>query len=77
MDQIGRLVFLAGLGLALLGALLWLGGSRGWLSWIGRLPGDIRIEGERGGFYFPLATCLLASLVLSGLLALFRRFFGG
>lgn len=75
MEQIGRLVFLAGLGLALLGALLWLGGQRGWLSWIGRLPGDIRIEGERGGFYLPLATCLLASLVLSGLLALFRRFF--
>jgi hypothetical protein len=77
MEHLGRFLCLAGLGLALLGALLWLGGSRGWLSWIGRLPGDIRIEGERSGFYFPLATCLLASLLLSGLLALLRRFFGG
>jgi len=77
MEPLGRLLCLAGLALALIGALLWLGGTRGWLSWLGRLPGDLRLEGERGGFYFPLATCLLASLLLSGLLALFRRFFGG
>lgn len=76
MEQLGRLLCLAGLGLAMIGTLLWLGGPRGWLSWIGRLPGDLRFEGERGGFYFPLATSLLISLVLSGLLALLRRLFG-
>jgi len=32
---------------------------------LGRLPGDIAIQGERGGFYFPVVTCLLVSLVLS------------
>ena len=32
---------------------------------LGRLPGDIAIQGERGGFYFPIVTCLLVSLVLS------------
>jgi hypothetical protein len=41
------------------------------------LPGDIRIEGDKGGFYFPLVTCLVISALLSGLLALVRKFFNG
>ena len=32
---------------------------------LGRLPGDIAIQGERGGFYFPIVTCLVVSVVLS------------
>ena len=76
MENAGRLLVIAGLGLAMIGAVLWFAGGRGWLSWLGRLPGDIRIEGERGGFYFPVVTCLLVSVVLSGLLALIRKFFG-
>jgi hypothetical protein len=32
---------------------------------LGRLPGDIRIEGEHGGFYFPITTCLVLSALLS------------
>ena len=76
MENTGRLLVFAGLGLALLGAVLWFAGGKGWLSWMGRLPGDIRIEGEKGGFYFPVVTCLLVSVILSGLLALVRRFFG-
>jgi len=47
-----------------------------WISklGLGRLPGDIRIEGEGGGFYFPIVTCLVISVVLSLLLLwLFRR----
>ena len=35
------------------------------IPWLGRLPGDIRIERENFRFYFPLVTCLLVSLVLS------------
>jgi len=75
MENAGRLLVIAGLGLAMIGAVLWFAGGKGWLSWLGRLPGDIRVEGERGGFYFPVVTCLLVSVVLSGLLALIRRFF--
>jgi hypothetical protein len=40
---------------------------------LGRLPGDIRIETENGGFYFPIVTCIVVSIVLSLLLYLFRR----
>jgi DUF2905 family protein len=59
------------LGLVLVAAgLLW-----PWLTKIGlgRLPGDIHIEGENGGFYFPIVTCLVISIVLSILLWIFRR----
>ncbi len=39
----------------------------------GRLPGDIAIEGERGGFYFPIVTMIIISIVLTVLLNLFLR----
>ena len=42
------------------------------LPWLGRLPGDIRIERENFRFYFPLVTCLLLSLVLSLVMWLIR-----
>lgn len=45
----------------------------GLLNWFGRLPGDIRIESERGGFYFPITSLVLVSIVLSILVSLFRR----
>jgi hypothetical protein len=46
-----------------------------WLSklGLGRLPGDIRIESESGGFYFPIVTGLVISVVLSLVLWFFRR----
>ena len=59
------------LGLALVGAgLLW-----PWLSrlGLGRLPGDIVIRGEHGGFYFPIVTCILLSILLTIILKLFRK----
>jgi hypothetical protein len=40
---------------------------------LGRLPGDLRVETPHGGFYFPIVTCLVISIVLSLLLWLLRR----
>jgi hypothetical protein len=34
---------------------------------LGRLPGDIAIQGEHGGFYFPIVTCLVISVVVSAI----------
>jgi hypothetical protein len=59
------------LGLAIAGfGLVWILAPS--LPWLGRLPGDIRIERENFRFYFPLVTCLLLSLVLSPVVWLFR-----
>ncbi|VVM08375.1 hypothetical protein MAMC_02085 [Methylacidimicrobium cyclopophantes] len=70
MQQIGRLLLILGILLAAVGLLLSLGiGTK----WIGRLPGDIRIEKENVRFYFPITTCLLGSLLLSAILWLLRR----
>ena len=43
------------------------------IPWLGKLPGDITYRGERFTFYFPLATCILLSVVLSLILYLFRK----
>lgn len=43
-------------------------------KWLGRLPGDVRIEREHSAFYFPIVTCVVVSIVLSLLLSLFSMF---
>ena len=45
----------------------------GLLNWFGRLPGDIRIESERGKFFFPITSMVIVSIVLTVLFSLFRR----
>lgn len=72
MENIGRLLMLLGLALFLVGGAVFLLGKLGLP--LGRLPGDIRIEGQNGSFYFPLATSILISLVLTVLLNLLGRF---
>ena len=67
----GKLLILAGLALVVVGALLHLYPNL--FSWFGKLPGDIRIERESGGFYFPVVSMLIISIVLSILLNLFFR----
>jgi hypothetical protein len=46
------------------------------IPWLGRLPGDIRIERENVLFYFPLTTCLLLRALLSLALWVIRVFRG-
>ncbi len=57
----GRVLVISGIVLVAVG-LAW-----PWLSrlGLGRLPGDIAIQGEQGGFYFPIVTCIVISAVLS------------
>lgn len=70
MEQVGKFVIIAGLMLVGLGIVLLLAGK---IPWLGRLPGDIVIESPRVKFYFPLATSLILSVVISLLFYLFRR----
>ncbi len=61
------------LGLVIAGAgLVWILAPS--IPWLGRLPGDVRIERVNFRFYFPLVTCLLVSLLLSVVLWLIRLF---
>ena len=59
----GKWLILAGGVLALVGGLFWLGGKLG--IPFGQLPGDIRISGEKFGFYFPIITSLILSVILT------------
>ena len=70
MAELGKMLILFGGMLLVVGVLLTLGGK---LPWLGRLPGDIVIQRDNFSFYFPLGTCILLSVLLSILFALFRR----
>lgn len=71
LSSVGKWLLVLGLGLAALGALLFMGGK---IPFLGRLPGDIKIEKENFTFYFPLATCLLLSALVSVILWLVSKF---
>lgn len=71
INDAGKILMGIGLGIAGLGAIIWACGKAGLP--LGHLPGDIRIERENFKFYFPLATCLLISLVLTLVMWLLRR----
>jgi hypothetical protein len=71
MQEIGRIAMIVGIILAIGGALLWK--FPGWFGWIGRLPGDISVQKGNFSFFFPLATCILISVILTLLSWLFRR----
>jgi hypothetical protein len=72
MNELGKAILGLGLVLVLVGAILLLIGRTGFP--LGRLPGDFAYRGKRVAFYFPLATSLLISVVLSAVLYLLSRF---
>ncbi|PYN76672.1 MAG: DUF2905 domain-containing protein [Candidatus Rokuibacteriota bacterium] len=70
MNDVGKILIAFGLLIALAGVVLVLVGR---VPWIGRLPGDIHIQRGNWTFYFPLATSLLLSAVLTLLLYVLGR----
>lgn len=70
VGDLGKLLIAFGLLIALVGVVLTLAGR---LPWLGRLPGDIYIQRGTWSFYFPLATSLLVSVILSLLLFFIGR----
>ena len=71
LESVGRALMLGGLLLFLLGGGIYLSAKLGLP--LGRLPGDIRIEGENGTFYFPVTSSILVSVVLTIVLNLVVR----
>ena len=70
MAGLGKTLIYLGLVLVVIGLILSFAGK---LPWLGHLPGDITIEREGFSFYFPLATGILISVILSLVLYFFRR----
>jgi Protein of unknown function (DUF2905) len=70
MQDLGKIMVIAGVVIIVAGLLIW---KTGGLGPLGRLPGDISIKGEHSSFYFPVMTCILISIVLSLLSWIFRR----
>jgi hypothetical protein len=70
----GKALILVGALFVLIGVWLLLGSRMpSWLSWVGRLPGDIAIERDNVRFYLPITTSLVLSVVVTLLLWLFGR----
>ncbi len=70
VHELGRALMILALVIGLIGFLFW----SGWIPrWLGRLPGDLRIERGQSFVYFPVVTCIILSLLVSLLLSFFRR----
>jgi hypothetical protein len=67
----GNLLIALGFGAIVVGVMVRLG----WFSWFGNLPGDIRSSGERGGFFFPITSSIVISIVATVVLNVVARFF--
>jgi hypothetical protein len=70
LGGLGKMLVFLGIFIILIGLLLMMGDK---IPFVGRLPGDIIIRKEKFTFYFPLATCILISLILTLLFTLFRK----
>jgi len=70
MRELGKFIVIFGVIVTLVGLVLRSGLAP---KWLGRLPGDIRIEREHSTFYFPIVTCIILSILLSLLWSIFRR----
>jgi hypothetical protein len=70
MQDMGRVLLVLGFAVAAVGAVMLLLPQ---MPWLGRLPGDVRIERERFTIYVPIVSCLVVSGVLTLILNLFFR----
>jgi hypothetical protein len=71
VQEIGKIAVMIGVVLVVVGVLLWKFPM--WFGWLGHLPGDISIKKGSFGFYFPIVTCILISLVLTLVSWILRR----
>lgn len=72
-QQTGKYILIIGIVIVVVGILVYF--FHNYLRWIGRLPGDIRIERGNFRFYFPLATMIILSLLVTLIINIFKRFF--
>jgi len=73
MQQLGKYLLLIGILLVIAGIILYFFGNK--FTWLGKLPGDIRVEKEHFRFYFPITTMIILSLLISIILYIIRKLF--
>ncbi|MDF2945557.1 MAG: hypothetical protein K0S51_236 [Bacillales bacterium] len=66
MNEIGKLIIIAGIVLIVLGIIM---------TYLGKLPGDIVFKKGNTTFYFPIVTSILVSIIFSAIMYLFGKFF--
>jgi hypothetical protein len=67
----GKLIIYAGLALVIIGAIVQFAPWA--VSWFGKLPGDIRVQGDKGGVFIPLTSMIIISVVLTIIVNLLKR----
>jgi hypothetical protein len=72
-SETGKWIIMIGVFIVLVGVVIYFFHDK--LNWIGRLPGDIKIEKENFSFYFPITTMILLSLIISLIVQLIKKFF--
>ncbi|MBV9961710.1 MAG: DUF2905 domain-containing protein [Parafilimonas sp.] len=72
-SQTGKWIIVAGIIIVIVGVLIYFFHDK--LNWLGKLPGDIRIEKENFSFYFPITTMIILSVILTLLISIFKKFF--
>jgi uncharacterized protein HemY len=73
MQQLGKYLLAIGILLIIVGLIFYFFGNK--FTWLGRLPGDIRVEKENFRLYFPITTMIILSVLISLILYLIRKFF--
>ena len=72
-SETGKYIIIFGAGVILIGLVVYFFHDK--LHWIGRLPGDIRVEKENFRFYFPFTTMIIFSLLITLIIRAVRNFF--
>ena len=73
MPQVGKILIITGIILIIAGLIFFYAGNR--LTWLGHLPGDIRIEKENIRFYLPITTMIIISALLTFILWVVKKIF--
>jgi hypothetical protein len=72
-NQAGKYIIVIGIFIIIIGVIVYFFSNK--LNWIGRLPGDIRVEKENVRFYFPITTMIIFSVLLTVIIQIIRKIF--
>ena len=70
-QQTGKYIIAAGVCIVIAGVLIYF--FHNYFKWLGKLPGDIRIEKENYQFYFPIVTMIVISIAITLIINIIKR----